>query len=484
MWAPIQVGVAVIGLIASVQPSLAQRAEIEFSTQTTAVQSGLHDGAERTTVAFEDVISSPGAAWVRLHISDYNLGDESFIIIRSQFDGGEQRLDASSLSLWQNATAVFNGDAVEVELHAAPGETGLFVNFDEILSGDPTEIGPMTICGASDNRVASTDNRVGRLFFGGCTAWYITNGAFLTAGHCADFDPAGPGLPDGVLDLSGVVEFNIPQSSATGAPLAANPNDQYPILVSTVVWNFDGVNSIGEDWAVFEVGPNSTTNLMPWEAYNLIGWRPSRENPDADDTIRVTGCGVDNTPAGPGGAGAPCCTRDSMGNCTFDCNSNHFTLQREDGPFDQQVMDSFNDISLEYSVDTMGGNSGSPVIWLSTSPDVAIGIHTNGGCTSGGGANSGTAFEVDALEIAVRNVTSSAAKFVDAGHPYAVSLGNGTIYRPYDTITEGLVNVVNGGIVSIVAGTYGSGVGSTILAGTDGKAFVIEAPVGSVVINP
>ena len=36
-----------------------------------------------------------------------------------------------------------------------------------------------------------------------CTAWRVTNGAFLTAGHCIDDDPDedGPMGPDGVPDM-------------------------------------------------------------------------------------------------------------------------------------------------------------------------------------------------------------------------------------------------------------------------------------------
>ena len=39
-------------------------------------------------------------------------------------------------------------------------------------------------------------------------------------------------------------------------------------------------------------------------------------------------------------------------------------------------------------VDTEGGNSGSPVI--NETNGVAVGVHTNAGCTSGGGFNTGT----------------------------------------------------------------------------------------------
>jgi hypothetical protein len=56
---------------------------------------------------------------------------------------------------------------------------------------------------------------------------------------------------------------------------------------------------------------------------------------------------------------------------------------------------------LTYRADTMGGNSGSPVIHEPTG--VAIGIHTHGGCTSSGGANSGTASTHPGLQAALAN---------------------------------------------------------------------------------
>ena len=58
-----------------------------------------------------------------------------------------------------------------------------------------------------------------------------------------------------------------------------------------------------------------------------------------------------------------------------------------------------NSGTLRYNVDTQGGNSGSPVIV--EGGNVAIGIHTNGGCTSTGGTNAGTSFRNQALWTAI-----------------------------------------------------------------------------------
>ena len=122
-------------------------------------------------------------------------------------------------------------------------------------------------------------------------------------------------------------------------------------------------------------------------------------------------------------------------------------------------------------MDTTGGNSGSPVIW----GNYTIGIHTNGGCNSNGtGANSGTSFEVNALETAIDNHPGSNTVYADK-----ISYGateNGTIYHPYDTVNEAVGIVPVGGKVSVVAGVYSD-------TGVYSKQMLMVAPVGSAVIG-
>ncbi len=397
------------------------------------------------------------------------MGRGSSITITSLQDGGDQVLDGRTLPQWQNASAVFNGDAVEIELNIAPDDENVYFVIDGVVVGDPqdvptseaihegTEPGTESLCGA-DNRVASNDGRTGRLFFGGCTAWLISNGRLLTAGHCVDFDPdqGGPLLPDGVLDLSGVVELNVPPSQANGTTVAANPDDQYPINTGNVVWRFDGSGQgLGKDWAVFTVGPNSNTGLTPFEAQNGF-FRTTNGNPAVGNTIRITGMGSDNTPAG------------STGNR----NAQNFTNQTNTGGYVGESS-SGSDIWHRYAVDTTGGSSGSPIIWNSNG--FTIGIHTNAGCNAdGSGANNGTSFEVNALENAIDNHPGSNTTYADKVRFGATE--NGTIYHPHDTITEAVTTVSTGGKVSIVTGTYND-------TGVFSKQLTMVAPVGSVLIG-
>ena len=167
------------------------------------------DAPVQTEQVFAQTIEVSGTPLLRVHFGDYSLGAESYIALTSAQDGGYQVLNAETLPQWSNSSAIFNGDTVQVELHIAQGETGIYVDIAEVTVVDPDRTGDpggsdtvaRSICGDYDNRVPSNDPRAGRLFFGGCTGWLISNGAALTAGHC--------GKPDG--DLSGVImEFNVP----------------------------------------------------------------------------------------------------------------------------------------------------------------------------------------------------------------------------------------------------------------------------------
>jgi hypothetical protein len=60
---------------------------------------------------------------------------------------------------------------------------------------------------------------------------------------------------------------------------------------------------------------------------------------------------------------------------------------------------------------------------------------------------------------------------------------NGTIFQPFNTVTEAVTAVVSGGRISIVEGSYTRAAGNTMIMGADGKSFAVEAPVGTVTIG-
>lgn len=436
--------------------ALAQSRKQAYNLELTspAPASAAQETIVRSTVQIPDV------KWLRLQISEFNLGKESYVILSSLRDKGKQRLNAQTLTEWGKSSAYFNGEAVEVELHIAAGETGIFVRITEVLVGEERKGNQQfTLCGA-DNRVASDDVRVGRINVANttgavsnpsCTAWLVSNGALLTAGHCVDADPdqGGPQLPDGIIDNSfstSVVEFNVPATQNNGNTVFADPDDQYPIDFATIRYRFTGNGTgLGRDWAVFGCRANPNTGLLPHQAQGSF-FRMTNDTPAVGATLRVTGFGTDT-------------------------GAENQTLQTATGSYNGESSNNA-DVWLRYAVDTTGGNSGSPIIWEANG--LTIGIHTTGGCTNSGGENTGTSFEHDALENALQNFHGGSTVYVDNGHPTAVR--NGTIFRPQSTVTTGVNQVANGGTVSIVAGTYSDRI-------TISKPMILRAPAGTVVIG-
>ena len=418
-------------------------------------------------MVFEHTVRVSGAPWVRLVFRDAHLGRGSYLSLFAPRDNGYQQLDAVSFGQWSKNSAIFNGDTVIVQLHAAPGDRDVAFELAWIVAGKPDVAAPSfeTICGLVDNRVATVDNRrratVLRWLYRVPRHQRRVRDRRPLRGLRPDGTPANPCaplLPDGVLDLAGVVEFNVPASQANGTPVMANPNDQYPINLASVTWRFDGAcQGLGKDWAVFGVQPNATTGLMPHEAYGLP-FRVSDFNPPFANVIQVTGL-RDGQPAGGHDGRQQRCERDAADAFRRDAGHEHGNVAA--------------DIFHEYTADTTGGNSGSPIIWQAVG--IVVGVHANGGCTAIGGANSGTALSVSAFYNALDNFPGANVRYVDAGHPFPLS-EDGTIGHPYDTVLEGLNAASSGSQVSIVAGTYNE-------TFTASSARTLTAPAGSVVIR-
>jgi hypothetical protein len=309
------------------------------------------------------LVSVPGAPSLRLAFSEIVLagsnsrGTGSTLRMVAARDGATQELDARQCAEWRNTSCYFNGDAVEVEVIAEPGTGPNHVVLAEAMVGLSTHAD--TICG-TDDRVPSSDPRQARLLPLGCTTWILNdcNHCFLTAGHCAS----------GI----GVIEFNVPPSTSTGALQHPPPEDQYA-PDPTSVQSLSGGQ--GNDWCYYGCFPNPVTGLAPFErqqaAYVLAQAAPPF---DASLVIRVTGYGIDST--------------------IPQYNQVQQTADGADGRSVGTV--------IQYQVDTTAGDSGAPVVVEQTG--LAIGIHTNGGCLPDGqGLNSGTAIENTHLQAALAN---------------------------------------------------------------------------------
>jgi V8-like Glu-specific endopeptidase len=327
-----------------------------------------------------------GASSLRLYFDEMSLsgspatGDGTIVRFSSLLDGAVQTLDAVTAAQWHDSSAYFNGDTVLVELIAPAGSGRNRLRLGSVDAGAPP-IFPKSQCGATDDRVLSFDNRLGRLLPVGCTAWMIDDcqHCFLTAGHCV-----------GTID---VVEFNVPLSTAGGSLVHPAPADQYVVDDNSDQTN--GGQGTGNDYAYFGVFPNTQTGLTPSSAYGTW-FELVPPPPVVGNTIRITGYGVDSSPS-----------------------SHNQVQQTSTGPF----FASFG-TTLQYQTDTEGGNSGSPVIWENANK--AIGIHTHGGCGSSSG-NAGTSSQHPGLQSFLANpkgVCASSCDWSDLGNALAGSFGD------------------------------------------------------------
>jgi len=308
------------------------------------LDSGLWDNdADSPRLVFEDVIEAQDAPWVRLAFERVQLGEGSFLRITSLFDGAVQDLDIPALEQWGYTSAFFNGPAVRVELFAGPFTVANSFAIKEIMVGT-VPYGADTICGPSDDRTRSFVDAVARMLntglASGCTGTIYSPGAcMVSAGHCS-------GLT--------VIQFNVPPSLPSGALQHPPPSDQYNMNVATLR---SAAGGIGNDWAVFQCFDNTQTGLNVYEAQqDFIPVAASLPTLPANMVMYGHGSdsGVDNQ-----------------------------VQQRSDGP-----IVGISGTVIEHRADSTGGSSGSAILYAATGE--IIGIHTNGGCTSTGGANSGT----------------------------------------------------------------------------------------------
>jgi V8-like Glu-specific endopeptidase len=311
------------------------------------LNSGVHDGSQEGSapaLMYADVIRVSRVPWIRLRFNQAFLGNSSYMLLRSLQDNAVQRLDAANLEQWQNTSAYFNGDAVEIQLFVGAQDQDVFVQISDVMVGEwaPGDT-PESQCGPADDRTLSSNPAAGRLLDIGCTAWIICDGRLVSAGHCLS--------TNSLLD---VLEFNVPLSLPNGTLVHPGPEDQYAVNTASKAFVNGGV---GNDWGVFEVFPNSVTGLMPMEAQGSHFELAQNLGPA---TIRITGYGVD-----------------------FNNGDRNQVQQTHAGP-----NAGSSGTTMRYQTDTEGGNSGSPVIDDATG--IAVGVHTHGGCTTGGGNNSGT----------------------------------------------------------------------------------------------
>ena len=95
--------------------------------------SGTLANTESTSrVVWSTVISSPRAAWTRVHFGGCELAAGSFIRVSSVKDGEVHQLDQGQLLEWSSASAYFNGSEVLLELVADGGTARNRVTVEQV----------------------------------------------------------------------------------------------------------------------------------------------------------------------------------------------------------------------------------------------------------------------------------------------------------------------------------------------------------------
>lgn len=322
-------------------PTLAQEAPFAVAVPYTLSVPTVHNTSSELALVDQREVHLPGAPALQLVFSELDLSPGSLLVVSSLSDGHVQVLDGGEIAKWRDHSAHFNGDALLLELYVAPGGRASY-GLRQLLRG--LEHADDTICLATDDRVPSFDNRATRVLdssgTSACSGWLGPNNCGFTAGHCS-------------TSYTFTAEFNVPASSASGALQHPAPIDQFPIDHAGVQFVNGGT---GNDWGIYTFQPNALGEL-PFTKFGhfTLGFFTAA----VGATTRITGYG------------------------TTSVATTNQIQQTHTGPYM-----GTNGTSITYQVDTTGGNSGSVVIHEPSGQ--AIGIHTHGGCSSGGGANSGT----------------------------------------------------------------------------------------------
>lgn len=252
-------------------------ADAQYATFCESMQPYTYNSGD--TRAATTTVSVDNAPWIQLDLSGSELAAGATLTIVG--DAATQVITSNDLSS-NDFSAVFDGSSVSLELSSPGGIRGVTsrVEVSQVKVGlCKDDIVSESICGGIDDRIPSTDVRMGRLSIGGssCTAWLISEDAYITAGHC------------GTPTSSTRIHFVFSNGSAA-------PEDQYAVDVSQYVGAYTGV---GNDWGTGRVLPNSVTGKLPGVAQSEkcgtpgCGWFNLGSVPSVTtgNNIRITGYG-------------------------------------------------------------------------------------------------------------------------------------------------------------------------------------------------
>lgn len=482
------------------EPEIPELPELNYETVDYNLHSGVHTARENqvsTSSVYNRIIHEEEAQWLRLYFDNYELGDNSYLMIRAEQDESWQKLDSESLSHGQGSSAYFNGGSVNVELYIHPDEKRqIYFELTELKIGKSTNenmnnensgleslfsdnIDECTVGendSTCDNRTFSDRKAVGRID-GACTGFISSHGAIITAAHCVkDGDPWV--TTDG--HFREMIHFNVPNSNYPPDFDFDNPDhgDQFPhanhqyYLDSTKVEFFKGFLTLQKDWAVHSAHPNSNTGKTPIQAqqsfYRLVKDDQVNLNPSTE--LNTVGYGVDDTPSGP----------NRFYGSVHCLNDRHKSQQIAQGNYSHES----GDYGLRHDIVTAAGESGGP-LEHNDYQNLALGVQSTGYSSPSDTlyvlCESGThRFTKPDFSGAIDDYRDEQAVYLDAYYYFQYrddGADQGSYFNPHSNLNNALSNVSQGGLVSIVEGSYASS-GITI-----DQAVTIEATGGKVVIG-
>ena len=320
----------------------------EALSRRLARSAGLDMNSWDRVPATTETISYPAGLWTILRFASFSLGQTGRLVIYSpEHPEKTQTFVQDTLTAWDGHTARFNGDTIRLELFRSPEEADISYQIKDLLVGVAVDaphinVPPDSRCG-SDNRKPSVDQRLGRIVPGPCTAWSLSDGRLVTAGHCTRH----------ML----LVEFIVPDSLDDGTSQSPSPDHQFKVIPPQPD-SFQ--RSPGQDWAVFSVVP-ADDGRLPSDTYG--SFTVNRLPPATERApLTVRGYGQDRNPRGE----------------TEKFNNRNLTAQKSVG---RLVGRSNKGSTLMHNAYTRNGSSGSPIV-MQGSGDT-VGLHTHNRCTMG-----------------------------------------------------------------------------------------------------
>lgn len=293
---------------------------------------------------FKKVIEFEDASTTRFLFSEVKLGQGNYLRIDFPYKKKPLFLNDRIIKGFGNGTPYLRGGKFRLSIVLKNKSRFGGLKIAQIEANRPSnKMKRRTIC-EGDDRVASDEKKMGRMMRdtkgnGGCSGGMFSKTCLITAGHC--------------LSTTKIVEFQVPESSESGSPNPAEPEDQYA-KVEVIDTENEGP---GQDWLVARYDANPITGKFPGEAQGF--YEVNADELNKGDMVRITGYGIER--------------KEKIKSQTQQTNAGELIKFEP---------------ALRYRVDTEPGNSGTPVVDEATNS--IIGVHTHGGCGNNSGSNQGT----------------------------------------------------------------------------------------------